>query len=113
MVLRDRTRLVIGSLGLGLTLWGVLLFAGQMYRAIESGRFENIPVRVILEEPLIRAMLTPTSGGWFERILVLTELQTLVTWFLDDVPLCLVLAVVGGLIAWWTFRWELRSSRAR
>jgi len=113
MVLRDRTRLVVGSLGLGLVLWGLLLFGGQLYRAIETGRFENIPVRVIFEEPLIRRVLTPSAGGWFERFLVLTDLQTFVTWLLDEIPLCMLLLVVGSLVVWWTFVWEARESRAR
>ena len=113
MVLRDRARLVIGSLGLGIAVWGVLVFLGQMYRAIDSGRLEAIPLRTVFEDPHVRDTVPATVSEWTQRITNSVDGQGVVGWLLDEVPLAVVLIVVGGITAWRSFSWDAAASRQR
>lgn len=114
MVLRDRTRLIVGSVGLGLVLAGMALFVEQMYRAVQTGRFERVPVGVVLDEPTVRENTPATVVRWLQQIISGTGgAQNTVTWLLDDVPLALFLVVIGGVAAWRTLLREPPSSRRR
>ena len=113
VVARDRARLIFGSLGLGLALWGLILFLGQMYRAVESGRLESIPVRVVLNEPFIRHNILPRLARWFRWLSVAPDVQEFIDWFIDQTPLALLLVVIGGLVAWRTLLAESRASHRR
>lgn len=112
MVLRDRARLVIGSLGLGIALWGLLVFLGQMYRALGTGRFEGVPVRTVLDDPQVRANVPTTVVEWAQSITAM-DAHGVVRWLLDEVPLALLLIVVGGVAAWRSFSSELQASGER
>jgi hypothetical protein len=113
IAVRDRARLLFGSLGLGLALSGLVLFLGQMYRAIENGRLETIPVRVVLDEPFIRHTIIPRLAGCFRWLSVNPELPESVGWFIDQTPLALFLAVIGGLLVWRNLLAESRPSHRR
>ena len=113
MVLRDRARLVVGSLGLGIAVWGLLVFLGQMYRALESGRLERVPVRTVLDDPHLRDNIPTTVTEWAQRITASMDAHGVVSWLLDDVPLALLLIVVGGITAWRSFSWDSPASRER
>lgn len=100
MVFRERWRLLLGSLGLGLALLGVLLFVGQTLRSMEKGRFEITPVRAVFQEPMVREHVPSSLGQWF-RTLSDFDVENAVNWFLDEVPLSLLLIALGGAMAWW------------
>lgn len=100
MVLRDRVRLVIGSLALGIALVGLLVFIGQMHRSIRDGRFESMPVRVVLDERLVRENVPSSVAQWSRRFAD-PQVEGALNWFLDEVPLALLLTVFGGVAAWW------------
>ena len=110
MVLRDRARLVTGSIGVGIVLWGLFLFLGQMYRALDSGRLETVPVRLLFDAPPVRHAL---PWGWLERLTSPLELGDYVDWFLDAVPLSLFLIVVGAVVVWRSTLWESWGPRDR
>jgi hypothetical protein len=111
MVLRDRARLVVGSLGLGIVLWGLLVFFGQTYRALETGRFEGVPVRTVLDDRHVRDNMPATVVEWSQRITAKLDAHGPVGWFLDEVPLAVLLIVVGGVTAWKSFSGESSASR--
>jgi hypothetical protein len=113
MAVRDRARLIFGSLGLGLALSGLILFLGQMYRAVSSGRLESMPVRVVLDDPFVRYNIAPRVARWFEWLSLVPQLQESVTWFIDATPLALFLAVIGGLVVWRSMLREARTSHRR
>jgi len=107
---RDRARLIIGSLGLGTALSGLCIFLDQMYRAIVSGRIETIPVRVMLTQPMVRENIPRTVSERLQELLASMELDRLVGWLVDEVPLAALLIVLGGLVAWRCLVWEARAS---
>jgi len=103
---RDRARLIIGSLGLGVAFSGFCIFLDQMYRALMSGHFEAIPVRVVLSEPMVRANIPGTVSERLQKLLTSMEIDGFVGWLGDEVPLAALLIVLGGLIAWRCLLWE-------
>jgi hypothetical protein len=107
---RDRARLIIGSLGLGLAFSGLCIFLDQMYRAIVSGHFEAIPVRVVLTQPMVRSNIPRSVSEWWQQLLSSIELDGFVGWLVDEVPLAVLLIVLGGLVAWRCLVWEARAS---
>jgi hypothetical protein len=107
---RDQTRLIIGSLGLGMAFSGFCIFVDQMYRAIVSGHFEAIPVRVVLTQPVVRANIPRTVSEWWQQLLASIELDGFVGWLVDEVPLAVLLIVLGGLVAWRCLLWEAPTS---
>jgi len=107
---RDQARLIIGSLGLGTAFSGFCIFLDQMYRAITSGHFEAIPVRVVLTQPMVRENVPRTVSEHLQQLLVSTELEGLVAWLVDEVPLAVILVVFGGLLAWRCLLWEAPAS---
>lgn len=107
---RDRARLIIGSLGLGLAFSGLCIFLDQMYRAIVRGQFEAIPVRVVLTQPMVRANIPRTVSERWQQLLSSMELDGFVGWFVDEVPLAVLLIVLGGLVAWRCLIWEAPAS---
>jgi len=113
MVLKDRARFVIGSVGLGIAVWGLLVFLGQMYRAIDTGHFEAIPVRAILDDPHVRGSVPPTVSEWAQKATQSVDAHWVVGWLLDEVPLAVVLIIVGGITAWRSFSWDAPLSRER
>src|SRR5688572_18082173 len=113
MVLRDRARLVIGSLGLGIAVWGLVVFLGQMYRALETGRLEGVPVRTVLDDPHVRYNIPTTVSQWAQTITTNIDCHVVVSWLLDEVPLELLLVVVGGITSWRSFSWDSPASRER
>jgi hypothetical protein len=110
--LHDRARLIVGSLGLGLVLWGLILFLGQMYSALETGRLESISVGSVLKRTRLRA-LVPDALGEAPRRLFGNELGDSVDWLLDRIPFALFLGVVGGLVTWRTLLREAPPSHGR
>jgi len=112
VLLRDRARLIVGSLGLGLVLWGLILFLGQMYSAVENGRLESISVGSVLSGTRLRALL-PDAIGEAPRQVFGNELADSVDWLLDRIPFALFLGVVGGIVTWRTLLREAPSSRRR
>jgi hypothetical protein len=113
MMGRDRARFVAGSFGLGIALSGLLIFLGQMYRAISSGHLEAVPVRSVLNEPLVRANIPTTVSEWLQHLFSSVEIDGLVAWLVDEVPLAAVLVVVGGVVAWRCLVWEPPASQRR
>jgi hypothetical protein len=107
---RDQARLIVGSLGLGTAFSGLCIFLEQMYRAMTSGHFETIPVRVVLTQAMVRDSVPRTVSEHLQQLLVSTELDGLVAWLVDEVPLAALLIVVGGLVAWWCLLWEAPAS---
>ena len=107
---RDQARLVSGSIGLGMAFSGFCIFLEQMYRAMTSGHFEAIPVRVVLAQPVVRENIPKTVSEHLQQLLVSTELDRLVAWLVDEVPLAVLLIVVGGLVAWRCLLWEAPAS---
>jgi len=107
---RDQARLIIGSLGLGMAVSGLCIFLDQMYRAIVSGHFETIPVRVVLTQPMVRANIPRTVSDWWLQLLSSIELDGVVDWLVDEVPLAALLIVLGGLVAWRCLVWEAPAS---
>lgn len=105
--------MVAGSLGLGIALWGLVIFIGQMYRAIETGRLEGVAVRTVLEDPHVRSNMPTTVVEWAQRITANLDADSIVAWLLDDFPLALLLIVVGGVMSWRSFSWDSRASRER
>jgi hypothetical protein len=101
--------LVTGSIGLGIALWGLAVFLGQMYRALDTGRFEAVPMRTVLADPHVRDNIPTTVVEWAQRITGGMEAHGVVNWVLDEVPLALILVVVGGLTAWRSFGWDAES----
>ena len=110
---RDRARLIIGSLGLGVAFSGFCIFLDQMYRAITSGHFDAIPVRVMLNERTIRTNIPSSVSESLQQLFASIELDGLVGWFIDQVPLSAFLIVVGGLVAWRCLLWEASASLKR
>jgi hypothetical protein len=113
MVLRDRTRFVVGSVGLGIALSGLMIFLGQMYRAIHTGHLESIPIRTILNEPIVRTRIPTTVLDWLQRVGAAFEVDGLVGWLVDEFPLALLLIVVGGVAAWRSLLSEPPASHRR
>jgi hypothetical protein len=107
---RDQARLIIGSLGLGMAFSGFCIFLEQMYRAIVSGHFETIPVRVALTQPMVRANIPRTVSDSLQQLLASIELDGVVAWLVDEVPLAALLIVLGGLVAWRCLLWEAPAS---
>lgn len=110
MVARDRARLIVGSLGLGVALWGFVLFLAQMYGALDTGRFEGVPVRLLLDAPAVRHTV---PRAWLQWLTDPFEMGGYVDWFLDEIPLPLFLIVVGGVTVWRSALWEPSGSRDR
>jgi len=110
MAQRERSRLLIGSLGLGLVITGLIVFLGQMYRAIDTGHLESVPVGSLLRDPMFPDLLPASWMRWIQRIPGELKIEGAVTWLLDEVPLAAFLAVVGGLAAWRTLVREQRST---
>src|SRR5919108_893870 len=100
MVLRDRLRFLIGSIGLSIAVLGFIVFIGQMHRSIRDGRFESVPVRVVLNDPFVRENVPASIAQWSQR-LTDPKAEGVLSWLLDEMPLALVLAIVGGATAWW------------
>ena len=98
MVLRNRVRLLIGSLGLGIALVGLIVFLGQMHRSIRDGHFESVPVRMLVSDELVRQSVPTRVAQWSQQF---SEGHGALMWLLDEVPAALLLGVVGGLIGWW------------
>ena len=113
MVLRDRARLIIGSIGLGLVLTGLVIFVGQMYRAVESGRLETVAVRQVLDEPFVRHNVPVSWSESLRRTSSALGADAAVDWLLDEFPLPLFLIVVGGIAAWRGLVWEPPASHRR
>jgi hypothetical protein len=107
---RDQTRLIVGSLGLGIAFAGFCIFLDQMYRALMSGHFEAIPVRVLLTEPTVRANIPGTVSERLQQLLASMEIDGFVGWLVDEVPLAALLIVLGGLVAWRCLLWEAPAS---
>jgi hypothetical protein len=105
MVLRDRTRLVVGSVGLAIALTGLLIFLGQMYRAIETGHLESVVVRHVIEEPIVRRNVPSRLSESLRHISGTLGADTAIDWLLDEFPLPLLLIVVGGAAAWRSLAW--------
>src|SRR2546423_1482125 len=66
MVLRDRARLIVGSIGLGLALLGLGLFIEQMLHSLSAGRLERVPVRAVLSEPAVQRTIPPVAVEWLQ-----------------------------------------------
>ena len=113
MMWRDRTRLIVGSIGLGLVLAGIMVFLEQMYHAIKTGHLESIPVGSVLHEPVVRSNIPATVVQWFQQLSASIHAQGVIEWLLDDVPLALFLALVGGVAAWRSLLHEPPPSRKR
>jgi len=110
---RDQVRLIVGSLGLGTAFSGVCIFLDQMYRAMTSGHFEPIPVRVVLTQAVVRHNIPNTFAEQFQQLLASMELESVVGWFVDEIPLAALLIVLGGLVAWRCLLWEAPASVKR
>jgi len=106
----DQARLIIRSLGLGMAFSGFCIFLDQMYRAMTSGHFEAIPVRVVLAQRVVQQNIPPTLAHHIQQLLVSMELEGLVGWLVDQIPLAALLIVVGGLVAWRCLLWEAPAS---
>lgn len=113
MVLRDRARLIVGSIGLGLALTGLGLFIQQMLRSLSAGRLESVPVRAVFNEPVVRHNVPPAVTEWFQHIATALGIHDFLLWSLDEFPLALVLIVLGTLIAWRSLLAESSASRGR
>jgi hypothetical protein len=113
MMWRDRTRLIVGSIGLGLVLAGILVFLEQMYHAIQTGRLESVPLGAVLNEPAVRSSIPATVVHWLQQLSGSFHGQGIVEWLLDDFPLALFLALVGGVAAWRSLLHEPPPSRKR
>ena len=98
---------------MGIALSGLLVFLAQMYRAIFSGHLEPVPVRSVLNEPLVRANIPTTVSEWLQHLISAVEIDGLVSWLVDEVPLAAVLIVVGGVVAWRCLLWEPPASQRR
>jgi len=109
-MLRDRARLIIGSLGLGLAFSGICIFLEQVYRAIAGGHFEAVPVRVVLTQPMVRANIPGTVSERLQQLVTSMELEGVVGWLVDEVPLAALLIVLGVLVAWRCLLWEAPAS---
>src|SRR5687767_15790517 len=113
MIRRERARLIVGSLGLGTALSGLVLFLGQMYRAIQGGHLEAVPVRSLLDDRFVRANIPTTVSEWAQYLLASVEVDGLVAWLVDEVPLAAVLILLGGVVAWRCLLWEAPASHRR
>lgn len=107
---RDQARLIIGSLGLGTAFSGFCIFVDQMYRAMTSGHFETMPVRVVFAQRVVQQNIPRTVSDHIQQLLVSLELEGLVGWLVDQIPLAALLIVVGGLVAWRCLLWEAPAS---
>jgi hypothetical protein len=113
MMSRDRTRLIVGSIGLGLVLSAIVIVLEQMYHAIETGRLESIPVGSVLNAPAVRSTIPSTVVQWLQQLSGSIHAEGVVEWLLDDFPLALFLALVGGVAAWRSLLREPPPSRKR
>jgi hypothetical protein len=109
---RSRTRLIAGSCGLGLLLAGLFVFLGQVLNAIDTGRLERVPVGSLLNDPMVRSLL-PRFSEWSRGMPGSAEVGYVMDWLLNDVPLALFLAVIGGVTAWRTLLREPAPERKR
>jgi len=107
---RDQVRLIIGSLGLGTAFSGFCIFLDQMYRSMTSGHFEAVPVRVVLAQQVVQQSIPRTVSEHIQQLLVSMELEGVVGWLVDEIPLAALLIVVGGLVAWRCLLWEAPAS---
>jgi hypothetical protein len=110
---RDRARLIVGSLGLGTAFSGFCIFLDQMYRAISSGHYEAVPVKVVLAQPMVRANIPRTVSEQLQQLIASMELDGLVEWLVNEVPLAALLIVLGALVAWRCLLWEAPASVKR
>ena len=106
-------RLVIGSLGLGVAVTGLLLFIGQMYRAVETGHLQPVVVRQMLEEPIVRRNVPISLSEALRRTSSAVGADAALDWVLDEFPLPLLLMVLGGVAAWRSLSWEVSASHKR
>ena len=113
MVLPDRARLVVGSIGLGLALTGLVLFLGQLYRGLDSGQLEAVAVRHVLDEPYVRKNVPVLVSDSLRRMNRALGTDAAVDWVLEEFPLALFLIVVGGVATWRSLAWESRASHRR
>lgn len=112
VIRRARTRLILGSCGLGLLLTGLLVFITQVLKAIDTGHLERVPVGSLLNDPTIRSFL-PRFSDWFHGMPGAAEVGYVMDWFLNDVPLALLLVMLGGVMVWRTLLREPSLERRR
>ena len=110
MAFRDRVRLVVGSVGLAVVLTGLFIFVGQMYRAIETGHLEGVVVRHVIEEPIVRRNVPTGLSESLRQISGTLGADAAIDWLLDELPLPLLLIVVGGAAAWRSLVWRPPTS---
>ena len=110
MVLRDRLRFLIGSIGLAIAVLGFIVFIGQMHRSIRDGRFESVPVRVVLDDKFVRENVPVSLVQWSQRS-TNPQAEDVLNWILDEVPLALLLGLVGGVTAWWNLSRPLDAGK--
>jgi hypothetical protein len=90
-----------------------MVFLEQMYHAIQTGRLESISVGSVLNDPAVRSTIPATVVQWLQQLFGSIHAQGIVEWLLDDFPLALFLALVGGIAAWRSLLREPPPSRKR
>lgn len=97
---RDRWSLIVGSLGLGLVLAGLMVFVAQAVEAIDTGRWPPSTLGTLMRDPMGQRLVPFSFRAWLERPGSWHALHGAVRWFVDVVPLALLLGGAGLYMTW-------------
>lgn len=105
--------MLVGSLGFGAVFAAVGVLVGQLFYAMEHRLWVVLTTRHVLDDRLVRHV-TPTGiRAWLDRPPSWGgPVHAAVTWFLDEVPLALVLGGIA-LVLLLSARRSERSGAAR
>ena len=96
--------LVVGCLGLAIAISGLVVFVGEMAHWLDSGEWRGLPMRWLLEDPVIGSFLRRTLLGWLNGPDDALGLHALANTVLDRTPAPVFLVALGGAVGWTALR---------